>query len=108
MIKLTRANKFYNRGKVNQIHVINNIDLELPDSGMVAIFGRSGCGKTTLLNSIGGLDSIDSGVITVFGKDIGRENTHFIRNKNIGYIFQNYCLCKDQTVYENVSNSLRL
>ena len=108
MIKLTRTNKFYNRGKVNQIHVINNIDLELPDSGMVAIYGRSGCGKTTLLNAIGGLDSIDSGVITVFGKDIGREDTDYIRNKYIGYIFQNYNLCKDQTVYENVANALRL
>ena len=56
MIKLTSLNKYFNRGKQNEIHVINNVDIELPERGMVSIFGRSGCGKTTLLNVIGGLD----------------------------------------------------
>ena len=107
MIKLTHANKYYNKGSQNQIHVINDIDLELPESGMVAIFGKSGCGKTTLLNAIGGLDSIDGGSITVFGNDM-RRDPDTVRNKYIGYIFQNYNLSKEQTVFENVANALRL
>ena len=107
MIKLTHANKYYNKGRQNQIHVINDVSLELPESGMVAIFGKSGCGKTTLLNAIGGLDSIDGGTITVFGNDM-RRDPDTVRNKYIGYIFQNYNLSKEQTVFENVANALRL
>jgi len=107
MIKLQKVNKFYNKGGANQIRAINNTDLELPERGMVAIFGKSGCGKTTLLNAIGGLDSIDSGVITVFGQNI-RENTDLVRNKYIGYIFQNYNLSKELSVYDNIANALIL
>ena len=55
MIKINSLNKYFNKGKQNEIHVINDISLELPSNGMVAIFGKSGCGKTTLLNTIGGL-----------------------------------------------------
>ena len=47
MIKLNNVNKFYNKGKSNQIHVVNNVSLELPDKGIVGIIGRSGCGKST-------------------------------------------------------------
>ena len=56
MIRLEKVDKYYNKGQANAIHVLNQITLELPDTGMVAVFGRSGCGKTTLLNAIGGLD----------------------------------------------------
>ena len=91
IVRLTNADKYYNRGKSNEIHVIDNISLELPESGMVAIFGRSGCGKTTLLNAIGGLDKTSGGSIEVFGESIsgGSDNTDAVRNRYIGYIFQN-------------------
>lgn len=59
MIKINNVNKFYKKNKPNQIHVLKNINLELPEKGMVAIFGQSGCGKTTLLNVIGGLDEVN-------------------------------------------------
>ncbi len=106
-VSIKNAHKFYNKGRSNEIHVINGVNLELPESGMVAVFGRSGCGKTTLLNAIGGLDGINSGSITLFGEDI-REKTEYLRNKYVGYIFQNYNLSAKDTVFENVAMSLRL
>ncbi len=107
MIKLNSLNKYFNKGKQNEIHVINDVSLELPESGIVAVFGRSGCGKTTLLNVIGGLDSVESGSITIDGESIN-QNTDALRNKYIGYIFQNYNLHVGETCFENVANALRL
>ena len=56
MIKLSNVNKYYNKNKSNEIHVINNTYIEFGDSGLVCLLGASGSGKTTLLNVIGGLD----------------------------------------------------
>ncbi len=106
-VSIKNVHKFYNKGKQNQLHVMNGITLELPESGMVAVFGRSGCGKTTLLNAIGGLDKTESGEILLFGESI-RKNTDDVRNKYIGYIFQNYNLNVKETVYENVAAALRI
>ncbi len=107
MIKINSLHKFYNKNKSNEIHVINDVSLELPSSGMVAIFGRSGCGKTTLLNAIGGLDKTNSGEILVDGENIAK-NTDILRNKHIGYIFQNYILNVIESCYDNVADALRL
>ena len=70
MIRIDKLNKFYNKGRKNQIHVINNTSLELPDKSLVALLGPSGCGKTTLLNAIGGLDKVNKGNIYIFDKKI--------------------------------------
>ncbi len=107
MIKIHSLHKYYNKGKQNEIHVINDVTLELPERGMVAIFGESGCGKTTLLNVIGGLDGYASGELTIEGNDV-REKADETRNRYVGYIFQNYNLQKEETCYENVANTLRL
>ena len=107
MIGLNGLNKFFYKGRSNEIHVINDVTLQLPEKGMVAIFGKSGCGKTTLLNVIGGLDSFESGTLTIEGDDI-RKNTDELRNKYVGYIFQNYNLNKSESCYDNVANALRL
>ena len=107
MIRIQGLEKFYNKGRESEIHVLNNVTLDLPERGMVAIFGKSGCGKTTLLNTIGGLDTFMSGSLTVDGKSI-RENTDALRNEYIGYIFQNYNLDKDATCYDNVAAALVL
>ena len=106
-VKITNAHKYYNKGKSNQLHVMDNVTLELPEQGLVAIFGRSGCGKTTLLNTVGGLDKIASGSIELFGQNV-REDTDTLRNQYVGYIFQNYNLNLTDTVYENVAAALRL
>ena len=107
MISIRSLNKFFNKGRQNEIHVINNVSLELPEKGMVAIFGKSGCGKTTLLNVIGGLDRFQSGSLTVDGRDI-RRDTDVIRNQLVGYIFQNYNLNKGESCFDNVADALRL
>lgn len=107
MIRIQNLHKYFNKGNQNEIHVIDGIDLELPESGMTAIFGKSGCGKTTLLNVIGGLDDFASGSVAIENKDI-RTNTDDLRNRYIGYIFQNYNLNKDESCFENVAASLRL
>ena len=56
MIKVSNLNKYYNKNKDNEIHVINDCNLVLPNSGFVVFLGASGSGKTTLINVIAGLD----------------------------------------------------
>ena len=70
MVKLENVNKYFNRRKKNEIHVINNTSLELENKGLVALLGPSGCGKTTLLNVIGGLDKVNKGRVYVNGQKI--------------------------------------
>lgn len=111
MIKLVNVNKYFNRFKSNQIHVINNTNLELPETGLVALLGESGCGKTTLLNAIGGLDKINSGSIYINGKKMPRGTTYVkdkLRTLNIGYIFQNFNLLDNMTVFDNIAISLKM
>lgn len=107
MITVRHLDKTFNRGKSNAIHVINDVSLELPSSGIVAVFGRSGCGKTTLLNVIGGLDRVQGGSVEIDGARM-TVSGDALRNRSIGYIFQNYCLHRDKTCRENVADALRL
>ena len=80
MIRIQGLHKYYNKKRQNEIHVINNVTLDLPERGMVAIFGKSGCGKTTLLNVIGGLDKFDGGSLSIEGKS----NVAFIIGGSLG------------------------
>ena len=107
MISIKGLNKFFNKGKQNEIHVINDVTLDLPERGITAIFGKSGCGKTTLLNVIGGLDGFASGSLTIEGQSITK-NTDEIRNKYVGYVFQNYNLSSSESCFDNVAAALRL
>lgn len=111
MISLRNLNKYYNKGKSNEIHVINNTSLEFPETGLVALTGPSGCGKTTLLNVIGGLDSFQSGEIIFDEKVIDKYRPlewDMLRNEKVGYIFQNYNLVLSKTVYENIELALNM
>jgi len=111
MIKLEKVNKYFNKHRRNQIHVINNASLELEDKGLIAILGESGSGKTTLLNAIGGLDKVNRGKIYINGKKITKKRANTvdkIRNLNIGYIFQDYKLIENISVYENIAMSLKM
>ncbi len=111
MVTLTHVDKYFYRRRSNQIHVINDTTLEFGETGLTALLGPSGCGKTTLLNVIGGLDKADKGSIyingqKISGKTAGRVDK--IRNLNIGYIFQNYNLIDDMTVFDNVAMVLKM
>ena len=70
MIKITALNKFYKSKRRSICHALKNINLTLPDAGLVFVLGKSGSGKSTLLNLIGGLDNISSGSIKVDGNDL--------------------------------------
>ena len=111
MIKLSNVNKYFNKHKKNEIHVIDNTTLTLEDTGLVALLGPSGCGKTTLLNSIGGLDKISSGDIFINNERITRRcvrKIDEIRNLSIGYIFQDYNLLNNMSVFDNVAMVLKI
>lgn len=109
MIKVSKLNKYFNKGRKNELHVLNDIQLEFPDTGLVCILGESGSGKTTLLNTIGGLDTFYSGELNYNGiqmKKYHPKTIEDIRNDNFGYIFQNYYLLQDYTVAYNVKLAL--
>ena len=111
MIRLVNVKKTFNKHKSNEIRAINDTSIELADSGLVTFLGNSGCGKTTLLNAIGGLDRVDKGQIYIDDQRITRRlngKLDEIRNLRIGYIFQNYNLIEDATVFENVALVLKM
>ncbi len=111
MIKIQNSNKYYNKGKSNELHVINDTTITLPDTGLVCILGESGSGKTTLMNTVSGLDDFADGTIDVDGvaiKSFGDENQEKIRNEKFGYIFQNYYLLMDRTVEYNIMLALSM
>ena len=105
MIKITNLNKYFYRKKSNEIHVLNDISIEFPESGLVTIIGESGSGKTTLMNVLGGLDDFYSGNIEIDDYKINKYSSRKVdrvRNEKIGYIFQNYLLLQNRTVYDNL------
>ena len=111
MIKVEHIDKYFNRFRKSEIHVINNTSLEFNEKGLVALLGPSGSGKTTLLNVIGGLDKVRRGNIYINGKKITNRLQSSIdrtRNLNIGYIFQDYKLIENETVYDNVALVLKM
>ena len=111
MIKITSLCKVYRSKKHKKCYALNNVNLTLPDAGLVFVLGKSGSGKSTLLNLIGGLDKITSGTIEVDGNDISHLNEKKMcnyRNSHIGFIFQDYHLIEELTVYDNIVLSLNL
>ena len=111
MIKIRNLNKYYHKGKSNEIHVIDNTSVTLENTGLVCILGESGSGKTTLMNTISGLDNFHDGEIEIDGtvvKKYGDKNQEMVRNEKFGYIFQNYYLLQDRTVEYNLMLGLSL
>ena len=92
MIETRNINKYFNKNKSNEIHVINNTSLKFPEKGLTTLIGSSGSGKTTLLNVISGLDSA-KGEIIFDNISIPRYKSSTwdkIRANDIGFVFQNY------------------
>lgn len=111
MIVIEKLNKVYRSRKRKKHHALKDVSVALPDAGLVFVLGKSGSGKSTLLNLIGGLDSITSGKIRVDGNDISSlsesEYANY-RNSHIGFVFQDYHLIDELTVFENVNIALSL
>ena len=110
MLELKNIVKDYPAGN-NTVHALRGIDLKFRESEFVSILGQSGCGKTTMLNIIGGLDQYTSGDLVING----RSTKHFkdrdwdaYRNHSIGFVFQSYNLIPHQTVLQNVELALAL
>lgn len=85
-------------------HIIfNKLNLKIEDSALVALTGASGCGKTTLLNMIGAIESVSSGEILVDGIDVQqRRNQLLYFREKVGFLFQNFALVENKTVEENL------
>ena len=110
MIKLEHITKIYSSNNIESI-ALDDVSLVLPDKGFVAIYGASGCGKTTLLNILGGLDHQTSGNLTVNGRDTSRFTTgewDSYRNQEVGFIFQQYFLLPHLNVYDNIAITLQM
>lgn len=110
MLKLKEIKKDYISGDTT-VHALKGIDLEFRENEFVAILGHSGCGKTTMLNIIGGLDQYSSGDLVINGKSTKNftdGDWDAYRNHSIGFVFQSYNLIPHQTVLSNVELALTL
>ena len=110
MLKLKEIKKDYTVGD-STVHALKGIDLSFRENEFVAILGHSGCGKTTLLNIIGGLDQYSSGDLVINGKstkNFSDGDWDAYRNHSIGFVFQSYNLIPHQTVLSNVELALTL
>jgi len=110
MLKLEKITKDYLSGDTT-VKALKGIDIEFRKNEFVSILGQSGCGKTTLLNIIGGLDQYTSGDLIINGKSTKKfksKDWDAYRNYSIGFVFQNYNLIPHQTVLSNVELALTI
>ena len=104
LIELKNVNKIY-KTKVENIHILKNINLAFNKGDFISIQGKSGSGKTSLLNILGLLDEPTDGEIYIGGEKIRYKNEKAktaIRNKKIGFVFQFHYLLNEFTALENV------
>lgn len=104
MIKLENVNKYYSLEE-GRLHVLKNINFEIKEKEFVAVMGPSGSGKSTLINLIGFIDKKFEGNYLFEEKgitDFSDKELSIIRNKSVGFVFQNFSLIENNTVFENV------
>lgn len=110
MLKLSNIKKEYITGDT-KVHALRGINIEFRENELVSILGQSGCGKTTLLNIVGGLDQYTSGDLIINGKstkEFKDSDWDTYRNHSIGFVFQSYNLISHQTVLSNVELAMTL
>lgn len=103
-IEFKDVSKIYQMGEV-EIKALDGINFEIDKGEFVVVLGASGAGKTTILNLLGGMDTLTKGSIIVDGKDISHVNDKELceyRRHDIGFVFQFYNLVQNLTVLENV------
>jgi sulfate transport system ATP-binding protein len=99
-IEITQVNK-----KFGDFTALDAINLSIPDGEITALLGPSGSGKTTLLRIIAGLETPDTGTISLFGEDSTWKQT---KDRKVGFVFQHYALFKHMSVFENVAFGLKI
>lgn len=110
MIQIKNLVKEYKSGG-GIVRAVDDISFSLANTGLVVILGKSGCGKTTLLNTLGALDSFDSGDIIYNGlslKDMDEKTANAYRNSVVGFVFQDYNIIETMTVFDNIAMSYKL
>ena len=110
MLKLTNIVKDYGEGE-SKVRALKGVSVEFRNNEFVSILGQSGCGKTTMLNIIGGLDHYSEGNLTIDGvstKEYKDVDWDTYRNKRIGFIFQSYNLINHTSILSNVEMALTL
>lgn len=104
MISITRLSKLYRMGD-DEIRALDTVDFSVRRGEFVAIVGPSGSGKSTLMNIIGLLDTPDEGTYLLGGEDVSHMSDNrlaALRNRKIGFVFQNFNLLKSMSAEENV------
>ena len=110
MLRLENITKDYITGD-SKVEALKGITLQFRKSEFVSILGQSGCGKTTLLNIIGGLDRYTTGDLVINGKstkEFKDKDWDSYRNHSVGFVFQTYNLIPHQTILSNVELALTL
>lgn len=105
MIELKNLTKTYNKGKTNSFEALHGISMKIEDGELVAITGKSGAGKSTILHILAGIDTYEDGEYIVDGilvKGMSDKKLANFRNRQIGIVMQDYALVDDFTVIENV------
>ncbi len=111
MLQLKNITKIYGNGDDREVQALKGIDIEFRENEFVSILGQSGCGKTTLLNIIGGLDNYTTGDLIINGKSTKQfkdRDWDTYRNHSIGFVFQSYNLISHQSILANVELALTL
>lgn len=104
IVRTVDLHKDYKVGD-NTIHAVDGVNLEIKDGNFAAIMGASGCGKTTLLHLIGGLDRVTSGQVVVNDIDLSKMKDTALskfRCCELGFVFQKFNLINEMTVKENI------
>lgn len=107
----TKGLKKYFENQSCQVRALDGVELSIEEGEFVALIGSSGCGKTTLLNMLGGLDTPTEGQVYIRGKNLSemsREERTIFRRRNVGFVFQQFNLVPILNVYDNILLPLRL
>jgi putative ABC transport system ATP-binding protein len=111
LIKTNKVNRIFPLPNGDSLHVLKDINMEIPQGKLTILKGRSGSGKTTLMNILGALDIASSGEVFYDDNNLSqlREKKRcMLRRKTMGFIFQSVALIPTMTAYENVEYMLRL
>lgn len=105
MLELIHVSKNYKEGKTENVNALIDINLSFPNTGLVVISGASGCGKTTLLNILGGLDRPTTGEVKLNNSRIDNRNEEWwdsFRALYLGFIYQDFNLLENMSVRKNI------